>query len=304
MWEVKHNNWLHAGYHRLNNLIGYLFGENAQYRFIYAVRTKRWLSFKNPKDLNQKLFWIARYWRHPLVVQCADKYRVREYLEQKGCGDILNELYGVYDNALEIDFEKLPNKFALKCNHGSGMNVVCEDKKTLNIPATVTKLNEWLAFQFGRGVEWQYKSIDRKIIVEKYLEGKSGIMMEYQVFCFNGKPVMILVRNDLRCSSADQHIETFAVSYTPDWERVYYRKDEEQYQIALSKPHNYEKILNYAIRLSADFPQVRVDFYELDDVLIFGEMTFSSHGNILDNYKQEVLDMLGDRLVLPAPLNK
>lgn len=304
MWEVKHNNIFHTIYHKFNELIATTLGESMQYRFIYAVRTKRWLSFKNPKDLNQKLFWLARFWRHPLITQCADKYRVREYLESKGCGDILNELYGVYDDARDIDFSKLPNKFAIKCNHGSGMNIVCEDKSKLNIPDSVNKLNEWLKFQFGRGVEWQYKPIERKIIVEKYLEGKSGIMMEYQVFCFNGKPVMFLARNDLRCSSADQNMETFAVSYTPNWERVFYRKDEEKYRINLPKPHNYEKILEYATRLSADFPQVRVDFYELDDELIFGEMTFSSNGNILSNYKQEVLNQLGEQLILPNPINK
>lgn len=305
MWEVKHNNIFHEAYHKLNKLIALVLGENAQYRFIYTIRTKKWLSFKNPKDLNQKLFWLARYWRNPLITQCADKYKVREYLESKGCGDILNELYGVYDDAREIDFENLPAKFALKCNHGSGMNIVCDDKSKLDIPQSVSKLNEWLKFQFGRGVEWQYKDINRKILAEKYLEGRnSGQMMEYQVFCLNGDPAMLLARNDLRCSSSDGDLETFAVSYTPEWKRVYYRKGEEKYTVDLPKPHNFDKIIEYAKILSADFPQVRVDFYELDDALVFGEMTFSSNGNILSNYKQEVLDKLGAKLRLPDPINK
>ncbi len=304
MLEVNHKSLLHSTYHKVSNLIGKFWGENAQYKFIYTLRTGKILNFNNPKDLNQKLFWLARYWRNPLITQCADKYKVREYLQSKGCGDILNELYGVYDNANDMDFDSLPNKFAAKCNHGSGMNIICEDKSKLDIEATKTKLNEWLAFQFGRGVEWQYKSIKRKIIVEKYLEGINGEIMEYQLFCFNGEPIMFLVRNDLRGSSVDKNIETFAVSYTPDWQRVFYRKNEEQYTFDLPKPHNYEKMLDYAKKLSADFPQVRVDFYEIDDKLIFGEMTFSSHGNVLNNYKQEALNMLGKHLVLPKPLNK
>lgn len=301
MLEVNHKSLLHAAYHKLNAFIGRVLGENAQYRFIYTIRTGRLLSFKSPKDLNQKMFWLARYWRHPLIVQCADKYKVREYLQSKGCGDILNELYGIYTDARDINFDNLPKKFAVKCNHGSGMNIVCEDKSELDIAATVTKLNEWLKFQFGRGVEWQYKDIERKIIAEKYLEGN---MIEYQVWCFNGEPVMFLVRNDLRESSDDDANTSYAITYTPDWQRVFYRKNEEQYNIALPKPRNYDKMLDYAKRLSADFPQVRVDFYEVNGQLIFGEMTFSSHGNILSNYKQEVLDMLGKRLLLPEPLNK
>ena len=156
-------------------------------------------------------------------------------------------------------------------------------------------------FQFGRGVEWQYKAIPRKIIAEKYMDGE---MIEYQVWCFNGKPVMFLVRNDLRGGKADQARQSYAVTYTPEWERVFYRKDEEKYTQDIPKPVNYEKMLDYAKRLSADFPQVRVDFYEVDKKLVFGEMTFSSHGNILSNYKPDVLLMLGEKLILPEPLNQ
>lgn len=301
MWEVKNKSIIHRIYHTLNEAIRVVCGENTQYRFIYALRTRKWLNLKAPKDLNEKLFWLARYWRNPLVVQCADKYRVREYLQSKGCGDILNELYGVYEDANDINFDTLPNKFALKCNHGSGMNIVCEDKSKLNIQECIIKLNEWLKFQFGRGVEWQYKPIKRKIIAEKYLEGK---MIEYQVWCFNGRPIMFLVRNDLRCDTTDVREQSYAITYTPDWKRVYYRKNEENFQIDLPRPLNYQKMLDYAIRLSADFPQVRVDFYEVDGTLIFGEMTFSSNGNILSNYKPEILIKLGGQLVLPEPINK
>lgn len=301
MWEVKHKSLIHACYHKLNAIIGALFGESAQYKFIYALRAHQWLHLKSPKNLNEKLFWLARYWRNPLITQCADKYKVREFLASKGCDDILNELYGVYDDAREIDFANLPNKFAVKCNHGSGMNVVCEDKTQLDIPKTISKLNEWLQFQFGRGVEWQYKAIPRKIIAEKYIDGE---MIEYQVWCFNGEPVMFLVRNDLRCSEADQTRQSYAVTYTPEWKRVFYRKGEEKYTQEIPKPVNYDKMLDYAKRLSAEFPQVRVDFYEVDKQLVFGEMTFSSHGNILSNYKQDVLLMLGEKLILPEPLNQ
>lgn len=295
--------FLHVVYHKIEGGIKTLFGENAQYRFIYFLRTGKHLNLNNPKDLNEKMFWLARYWRNPLITKCSDKYAVREYLTAKGCGDILNEEYGVFDNAREIDFDKLPQKFVLKCNHGSRMNIVCEDKGKLDIEATRAKLNKWMSFQYGRGTEWQYKTIERKILAEKYLESADGKMIEYQIFCFNGKPMFFLVRNDLRKSSVDKESLQYAVSYTMDWKRVYMRKGEEKYDFSLPKPHNYDKMIEYAKRFAADFPQVRVDYYEIDDRLVFGELTFSSNGSVQSNYKKEYIKSLGEQLVLPPKYN-
>lgn len=296
-------NKLHEIYHVIESTIAKVFGENARYRFIYFLRTGRLLNLKNPQDLNEKMFWLSRYWRNPIITLCSDKYKVREFLEQKGCGDILNEQYGVYDDANDIDFDKLPQKFVLKCNHGSRMNIIVEDKNSLNLEDTRKTLNTWLKFQYGRGTEWQYKTIKPKILTEKYLESKDGKMIEYQIFCFNGKPMFFLVRNDLRKSSIDKQSIEYAVSYTMDWERVYMRKDEEKYKLKLPKPANYSKMIAYATRLSEGFPQVRVDFYEIDDKLVFGELTFSSNGSVQSNYKTEYIKSLGEQLELPNKYN-
>ena len=293
----------HSVYHSILKTIKLLFGETAEFKVIYFLRTRKRWNNENPKDLNEKLFWLARYWRHPLIVKCADKYKVREYLQEKGCGDILNELYTVCDKGEQIDFEGLPQKFVLKCNHGCSMNIICEDKTKLNKEDAVKQLNKWMRFQDGRGVEWQYKDREPKIIVEKYLESSDGKMTEYQIFCFNGKPSFFLVRNDLRKSQADKENLEFAVSYTIDWKRVYMRKGEEQFDFDLPKPHNYEKMIEYATRFAQDFPQVRVDYYEIDDKLVFGELTFSSHGAIMSNYKDEYIKSLGELLVLPEKIN-
>ena len=284
----------HCIYHFILRSIEKVWGETAEYKVIYFLRThKRWDNV-NPKDLNEKLFWLARYWKNPLLVTCADKYKVREYLKEKGCDDILNELYMVCDKAEQIDFEHLPNKFVLKCNHGSRMNIICENKSTFNITNAIKRLNQWMGFQYGRGVEWQYKDIEHKILVEKYLESQDGSMMEYQLFCFNGKPGFFLVRNDLRQSKSDKKNQEFAISYTIDWKRVYMRKDEEQFAIDLPKPYNYQKMIDYATRLSQDFPHVRVDFYEIDQKLVFGELTFTSNGGIQSNYKDKYIKQYGD----------
>lgn len=296
-------NKLHEFYHVIEGGIAKLFGENARYKFIYLLRTGKVLNLKNPQDLNEKMFWLSRYWRNPLITLCSDKYKVRQFLEEKGCGDILNEQYGVYDRGEDIDFEKLPDKFVLKCNHGSRMNIIVEDKNKLNIPETIATLNKWVKFQYGRGTEWQYKAIEPKILAEKYLESQDGKMIEYQIFCFNGKPIFFLVRNDLRKSEVDKASIEYAVSYTMDWKRVYMRKDEEQFNFELPKPANYEKMIEYAKRLSEGFPQVRVDYYEIDDRLVFGELTFSSNGSVQSNYKDEYIKSLGNELELPSKFN-
>ena len=296
-------NKLHEIYHIIESAIAKVLGENARYKFIYFLRTGKLLDLNNPQDLNEKMFWLSRYWRNPMITLCSDKYRVREFVEQKGCADLLNEQYGVFEDANDIDFDKLPKKFVLKCNHGSRMNIIVEDKECLDIEETRKTLNTWLKFQYGRGTEWQYKAIVPKILAEKYLESNDGKMIEYQIFCFNGKPMFFLVRNDLRRSSVDKQSVEFAVSYTMEWERIYMRKNEEQFQIELPKPQNYQKMIDCATKLSTDFPQVRVDFYEVDDRLLFGELTFSSNGGIQSNYKNEYIVKLGKKLQLPERYN-
>lgn len=296
-------NKLHQIYHWVEEMIAKVLGENARYKFIYFLRTGKILNLNNPQDLNEKLFWLSRYWRNPLITLCSDKYKVRDFLIEKGCSDILNELYEVYNNADDIDFNTLPNKFVLKCNHGSRMNIIVEDVKQLDINETRRTLNKWLKFQYGRGTEWQYKSITPKILAEKYLEGKDGKMIEYQIFCFNGKPKFFLVRNDLRHSSVDKQAIEYAISYTIDWKRVYMRKGEEQFDFDLPKPANYEKMIDYAKKLSEGFPQVRVDYYEVDNKLVFGELTFSSNGSVQSNYYDEYIKSLGRELILPNKFN-
>ena len=288
----------------MEDFVGFVFGDTAQYKFIYFLRTGKSLNLKNPENINEKFQWISINWRNPLITRCADKYLVREYLIEKGCGDILNELYGAYDKGEDIPFDSLPEKFALKCNHGSHMNIICEDKSSFDKVGAIKQLNKWVSKPYGRGTEWQYKPIPRKILAEKYIESKDGSMIEYQIFCFNGKPQFFLVRNDLRNSIADKQATQYAVSYTMDWKRVYMRKGEERFDFELPKPKNYQKMIDYATILCADFPQVRVDFYEVDDRLLFGELTFSSNGNVQTNYKEEYIIELGRRLQLPEPYRK
>ncbi len=285
-----------------NSLLqGYIFILNKFFpyeyaRYFYKKRTGKDLNYNHVENINEKLFWLARYWQHPLVVLCADKFRVREYVEKCGCGDILNDLYAVYDSVEEIDFKSLPASFALKCNHGCGYNILCKDKNTFNEEDAKEKLALWMRSTFGiNTAQYHYQYIRPKIILEKYIQDVSFHKLEVQVFCFNGEPDSFLVRNDL----GDKEKDAFAISYTLDWKRIRFRKAENM-AINIPQVHNYKKIIEYAKIMAKPFPQVRIDFYEIGEKLIFGELTFSTSRNILANYTDEQVLKWGNKLILPS----
>ena len=152
-------------------------------RISYYKATKKWLHLRNPKTWSEKLFWLNEYWQPEEKSICADKYRVRDWVAQKGYPDILLQLLGVYDKAEDIVFEDLPNRFVLKCNHGSGMNIVIKDKNSMNLDTTKCKICEWMKKDFSvlNGLELQYRDISRKIIAEEYIEQVDRNLLDYKI---------------------------------------------------------------------------------------------------------------------------
>ena len=158
-------------------------------RLQYFIKLKRVLHLKNPKRYTEKLQWYKLYYRDPLLTKCADKYLVRDYVKSKGLGHILNELYGVYDSVEDIDFTKLPKRFVIKLNNGSGTNILVDDKDRLNFTETKETLRNWLTRKnISAGREWCYHDISPKIIIEKYLDmDENNDLPDFKFFCFNGK---------------------------------------------------------------------------------------------------------------------
>ena len=141
----------------------------------YRIRVKEPLNLKNPTTFNEKLQWLKLYYcpNQKTVIQCADKYAVREYLAERGLEHLLNELIAVWDRAEDIDWDNLPQQFVLKCNHGCGYNIICADKSKLDTAEAVKRLNAWMSEDYSKyDAEPHYAKIPRKIICEKYLEGK------------------------------------------------------------------------------------------------------------------------------------
>lgn len=271
--------------------------KSAYVKLSYYMTFGEFLPPKNKlKSIDEKTHWLAAYWRNPMIVKCADKFRVREYVSQCGCGDILNVLYASYDDVKQIDFDMLPESFVIKANNGTGANIFCYNKNDIDLNFVVKIIESWKTQPVGvTNIEFQYSCIPFKIICERLLTPTDGQFVEYQLFCFNGIPESILVRTDLETKGS----MPYAVTMSLDWERLYYRKNEDEFTIIPERPVFLKKMIDYALCLAKPFPQVRLDFYGVDSHLIFGEMTFSTHGNVYSNYKDEIRLKWGELLKLP-----
>ena len=271
-------------------------------RVIYYTKFKKPINLKNPKTLDEKIQWLKlnTYLGNPLVNQCADKYRVREYVDGRGCGEILNELYGVYDRVSDIPWDSLPNQFVIKWNFGCGENMIVLDKSKLDIESAKAKLERWYE---TRGVfyltysEMQYKGIPPKLVCEKLIETEDGeLPVDYKLYCFNGKPHCVLVC--LKRGKLSRGAEYYF--FDKEWNLLRYNKRgmEVPEGFTIPKPAGIEKLFDYAERLSKPFPFVRSDFYLENGKVTFGELTFTPCGGFDVNRLPEIQVLFGNMVEL------
>lgn len=269
---------------------------------IYFKRFGEKINWANPRNINEKINWLKFNSDTSQWTELADKYKVRDYVKRCGLEEILIPIYGVWNNASEIDFDKLPSTFVLKTNHGSGEIIVCKDKAKLNVDEAIKSLNEWMSESYGQYQgEPHYINIQRKIIAEKYLFENNPhstlSVIDYKIWCFDGVPYYIWV-----CCNRT-HESVYVELYDTSWNYLpqksvftdHYRDNGGK----VPKPNDLDKMLSIASILSKGFPQVRVDLYRCDDVIYFGEMTFTSSGGYMDFYTKEFLDELGSLIKLP-----
>ncbi|CDG15853.1 ATP-grasp fold amidoligase family protein [Xenorhabdus doucetiae] len=274
---------------------------------IYKQRLNQQLNLKNPVTFNEKLQWLKlnTYKDNNLVIKCADKFSVRDYVSENGCQEILIPIYASWDKASDIDWSKLPNKFVMKCNHGAGYNIICKDKSNLNIDKTVKKLNNWMKEDYWRkAVELVYRDIPKKIICEKFIETSNGALpYDYKIFCFNGKPKFVMV-----CTERESEKPKFYFM-DENWHLLPYGVDYLDANISkLEKPQNFEKLFDYAMKLAKPFPFVRVDLYLNDGIINFGELTFIHSAGMdreLNNEENKNIDkIMGDLIKLDLNTKK
>jgi len=257
------------------------------------------IDLKNPKTLDEKISWLKLYYykNNELVSQCADKYAVRDYVRACGCGEILNDLYGVYEDVDDIPWDQLPDKFVLKWNMGCGHNIICSSKRDLDIQKSRSLLKKWGKSRYYLpDAELQYKHITPKIVCEKFLETAHGLLPEdYKVFCFNGEAKYVMI-----CIGRETGHPKFYF-FDRRWELTPLKEDTKQPPMDLCrrKPNGIDEMFSYAEKLSKPFPFVRADFYLIEGQTIFGELTFTPVGGTDSRRLPETDLMLGEMLNLP-----
>jgi hypothetical protein len=240
-------------------------------KLLYWKQFKKILKPDNLVTFNDKVRWmcLCEAQNNPLIVSCSDKYLVREYIAQQGYERYLNRLIGVWDSPEDIDWDLLPGRFALKCNHGCGFNIICDDKGKLDISWAKKTLSKWMKTDYGvYGVEPHYKKIKRKIICEAYLsDGIDVYPVDYKFYCFNGIPKMILVITER--ATGQIKLATYDINYNPMRGILVSEED------TVPKPKCLNEMADCAAALSNGFSFVRVDFYVINDRPVFGELTFT-----------------------------
>lgn len=273
--------------------------DKAYMRMYFKVKLHYEPDFEHPRTFNEKLQWYKLHYHNPDLTMLADKYGVRSFVERRVGSEYLVPLYGVYGSVDEIDFDRLPEKFVVKCTHDSQSTFVCTDKAKFDFKEVKKRLGVAMRRNwYWQGREWAYKDIKPRVVAEAYLdEPGRETPTDYKFYCFDGKAA--LVQTD-----ADRFTNHDMQYFTPDWERRGDIDHEVSDHKPAEKPENYELMLGLAEKLAAGFPHVRVDWYNITGKPYFGEMTFYTGGGYDPFYALEEqpdrLDReLGELFVLP-----
>lgn len=268
----------------------------------YFFEMGRELDLKNPVWFSEKLQWLKLHDRKPEYVKMVDKVKVKDYVATLIGEDYVIPTLATYDSFDEIDFDKLPNQFVLKCNHDSGNVIVCKDKHKLDIVRARKLLTDALTTDFYLlGREWPYKYVKRKIMAETLLTtydepfyNRQG-MTDFKFSCFNGRV------NDVMVCLERESGDTKFYFFDTNWDLLRYniRGKNAPEGFTIPKPENFEKMVEIAETLSKDIPYLRLDLYNLDGEIYFGEMTFFPSCGFDKNLLEETEKLYGSLIVLP-----
>lgn len=259
-------------------------------QYYLAFREK--LNIQNPVTYNEKLNWLKLYDRKDEYTMMVDKYEVKKFIS-----DVIGEQYiiptlGVWKKFDEIDFEILPKQFVLKCTHDSGGLVICKDKNQLDLKAAKRKINKSLKRNyFWTGREWPYKNVEPRIIAEPYIEDiKTKELRDYKFFAFDGDVKALFIATERQDKLEGVKFDFFDINYN----HLDIRHGHKNAEHIPKKPVNFDKMVHLAEMLSKDIPQIRVDFYEANEKIYFGELTFYHHSGMVPFEPREWDKYFGD----------
>ncbi len=264
------------------------------HKILYRRVVGKKLNLKNPTDLNEKIQYLILYKYGVKESKLADKYLVKDYVRNLNIKDLnVPRTYKVYKNALDIKLDELPDKFVLKCNHGSGGIFICQNKKDFDLETAKKNLAEILKNDFSESLlEYHYSLINPVILAEEYLDDKKNINpFDYKFYCFDGEVESILL-----CSEREKKLRLD--DFDLNWNKLNYTYDSYKSDKNIPKPKNLDKMIKIASELSRGLPFVRVDLYEIDGKIYFGEFTFTPAAGLIKYYKPEALKKLGEKIDL------
>lgn len=266
---------------------------------IYRLNIGCSINWKNPQSLSEKINWMKFNTDTSRWTELADKYKVREYVKSKGLSDILVRLYGVWENADLIDFDTLPKAFVLKTNHACGTVIIVTDKDKVNHNEIRKQLNDWIKIPYGRETaEPHYLKIKPLIIAEEYLKSSNGEgIIDYKLFTVNGKTELVML-----CSDRKMGVGASISLYDSNWVFCPDRLGEchsGDNVPPIAKPSNFDEMKKYAEILGRDFPFVRIDFYDIDGRIYFGELTFTPKGGYCSTLTEKESLRIGRQIILP-----
>lgn len=287
--------------HKIVHLLTAKISDEKMLKFLYRLNTGKKLNLQNPKKFNEKIQWYKLNYRDDLMTLCSDKYAVRQYVEERGLGHIITPLYGVYEDARDIDFDELPDEFFLKLNHYSNGNILWRKTNNLNKDKVIKKLNRLLNINtYYLKREWAYKNIRPRIIAEELLvpEG-SEPLVDFNFFCFNGEPQFFMYNTGLSDDTGRHSIGKRAV-YDMELNRLKINTSmEDLRENEVHIPIDFKKMVEYSKILSEPFPMVRVDFFYINNEIRFGELTFYTGSGFTEYKPIEWEYKLGDLFQLP-----
>ena len=257
----------------------------------------RFCNFKNPQTYNEKLQWLKLHDRNPIYSTMVDKYEAKKYVAEIIGEECIIPTIGIWNKFEEIDFNSLPNQFVLKCTHDSGGLVICRDKTKLDIEAARKKINKSLNRNYYHmHREWPYKNVTPRIIAEQYMEDESGYeLKDYKWFCFDGHPKALFIAKDRGVEGEETKFDF----YNEDFVHLPFTNGHPNSPDPVSKPTSFDEMKKLAGKLSNGFPHLRVDFYDINGKIYFGELTLYHWSGMVPFEPEEWDYIFGSWIKLP-----
>ena len=275
-----------------------LFSDELYLKLLYYLYTGHRLDLEHPQSFNEKLNWEKLYYRHPLMPKLVDKYDAKAYVAEKIGSEHVVPNYGVWNTPEEVDFDSLPEQFVLKCTHNSGTGMyICRDKRKMDVDKVKEGLRRGLKERFYmKAREWAYKDAHPRIIADKFLDDHSGAeIQDYKFLCFNGKPKYVY-----------QSVKgkfVYENWYDMDFQPVNINNSFPRRLPEFEKPKGFEKMKELAAKLSAGFPHVRIDFFDVEGHVYFAEFAFYNWAGIMPFEDYEMDLELGKHFILPEKIS-